>query len=623
MVIRIKYLKMSNNCSYTFESNNARSIPDESIANGFILNTQFKEMLSYGHSRILGPRGSGKTTLFKMMSPKVYASCSEHRISEIYPKDLPFWGIIIYTDMQWSSLVDIIMEDSNIEDANKEYAYDILICLSVIASIIECFDNLLMITRKRIEKGNLDYEVYNSSGIDKLEYSLSEELIKILGNEKSGIPTLSHIKRSIDALMRQLGVEIRTNKFSKDSTLISYLDFLSFANSLFEVFENCCRNLNFCKKANFKWALCFDELEVAPEVIKSKIEVSLRGNPHQDKIFIKYSEAPFAKPSNKSGVNARLPMDGHDYNTLYGWVFDDDSRNKWYDFCKRMYSRALNDCADSLDSQFESNYPFRKVISSYYNKVSEDGAEEIKRMAIEVFKNVDTLFKQFHSQNIHLFSDGNQDGDNMVDVELFRYYYICGITEPLYYGLPTICDISEGNPRLAITIMNQVKLNGLPISESIQSKILKEISDDRYYFFSNYPNAVAEVEHPIKHTSKSVTLKDLLDWIGQYMRKRLYSNICFSQKPLVAFTIDKHSIVDQLLYLIDLGLQVGALIKIESKAAGESFYKLAYCLYPHYSLPIIYDVEKVTLSSIIPDDYYIDKNDPINNQLKLQFDEDK
>ena len=56
-----------------YESFNARNYTPSQVAETFIPNDDYESLWLNQHSVVLGPRGSGKTTLFKMLTvPGIY-----------------------------------------------------------------------------------------------------------------------------------------------------------------------------------------------------------------------------------------------------------------------------------------------------------------------------------------------------------------------------------------------------------------------------------------------------------------------------------------------------------------------------------------------------------------------
>ena len=96
---------------------------------------------------------------------------------------------------------------------------------------------------------------------------------------------------------------------------------------------------------------------------------------------------------------------------------------------------------------------------------------------------------------------------------------------PFYFGKEVLCDFSEGNPRLAIRIMDKmisslIEKGNLDIKT--QSSIFHELADDTMKFYEHYPNAEVEL-----YPSKKYSLGKLLRSIGNYFHNNLYADSLF------------------------------------------------------------------------------------------------
>src|SRR5659263_62330 len=83
-----------------FETYNARYLSIEEVAKSFISNRDFERLYQSSHSILMGPRGCGKTTLFKMLTPKALSVWNSDN-AELHKSKINFWGIYIPADKQW------------------------------------------------------------------------------------------------------------------------------------------------------------------------------------------------------------------------------------------------------------------------------------------------------------------------------------------------------------------------------------------------------------------------------------------------------------------------------------------------------------------------------------------
>src|SRR4051812_36782514 len=84
-----------------FETFNARALSAEELAKGFIPSPQFGRVIRPSHTLVIGPRGSGKTSLLKMLQPRALAGWKGEEADEYRPliNDV---GIYIPTGISWA-----------------------------------------------------------------------------------------------------------------------------------------------------------------------------------------------------------------------------------------------------------------------------------------------------------------------------------------------------------------------------------------------------------------------------------------------------------------------------------------------------------------------------------------
>src|SRR5437773_11791691 len=86
--------------SHLYESFNARNYTPAQVAETFISNEDYYDLWRNEHTVVLGPRGSGKTTLFKMLTVQALYSWA-HPDAEKLRRNRPFTAIYVPTDMHW------------------------------------------------------------------------------------------------------------------------------------------------------------------------------------------------------------------------------------------------------------------------------------------------------------------------------------------------------------------------------------------------------------------------------------------------------------------------------------------------------------------------------------------
>src|SRR5688572_14530765 len=83
-----------------YESFNARNLSPEEVAKTFVVPDEFAALCGNNHAVILGPRGSGKTTMLKMLTERALHSWTSKE-SDGFRRSINFVGIYVPTDIHW------------------------------------------------------------------------------------------------------------------------------------------------------------------------------------------------------------------------------------------------------------------------------------------------------------------------------------------------------------------------------------------------------------------------------------------------------------------------------------------------------------------------------------------
>ena len=123
-----------------FDSFNARFLQPAQIARRFVVPSHFDLVCERNHSVIVGPRGSGQTTLLKMLQLDALRNLPDASRSRVIDQ-IDFTAIYVAADSSWSSLFSD--NDDCIVPANFKHllAFAILI-VYLQFSILDTLDEL-------------------------------------------------------------------------------------------------------------------------------------------------------------------------------------------------------------------------------------------------------------------------------------------------------------------------------------------------------------------------------------------------------------------------------------------------------------------------------------------------
>lgn len=620
------------------KSYNARYMVFEDVARTFVPNHQFRELVRPESSIIVGPRGCGKTTLLKMLHPRAYAASSSENVRK-YHDEMHFWGVYIPADIQWTILLEKMgKRESELYDLKQ--VVNTLISINVLSSICECFKSLLELSLTHSKKQYYRDETVLDSQIRTKEVELAQDLIASLNIEKRIAPTLYGIKQYWNSVITELNMSI-SNEKKCDWILTRYNGFLDYAHAAFDAFEEHCRDIDFCVLKGFNWALCFDELELAPDELRSTIYSLLRSTSYQNIIF-KTTSSFLLGNSNESEKNVPKKngtildctsfnssemletdaVEGHDYNNILNWVHDPGSETMWETFCDDLYSqddekKVINSIGKyDLIRCFEGS---GELSSANFNRSDYKPGSPTYQVFVEYARKNESFKKFMVDRGIDPSDPFDNDETKYNLLKKIKTSAICryycskprAIT-PFYFGKEILYDFSEGNPRLAINIMNRMISSYIESGEldvRIQSSVFHDLAEDKMKFYKHYPNAEVEIS-----SSKSYSLGELINKIGEYFKANLY-DVPFSEISKNTFYIDSQ-LPKPIRTLVNKGVELGAIMKVDNPELEYPVYKLAYILYPYFSLPKrLITTKPEKLSAIL--DSEINKD-----QLKIKFEDD-
>lgn len=317
-------------------------------------------------------------------------------------------------------------------------------------------------------------------------------------------------------------------------------------------------------------------------------------------------------------------VEGHDYQNILNWVHDKGSEKIWESFCDDLYSqideknvikaignydliRCLEESGE-LVRQSNINSDYKPGSSTYQLFVELAKIDESFRLFLQE--------REIDLDNLDIEDDTKYNLLKKIKTSAICRYYCSKARTiiPFYFGKEILYDFSEGNPRLAINIMNRMISSyfefGGNLDVRTQSLVFKELSEDKMKFYEHYPNSEVVIS-----TTKTYSLGEILNKIGDYFHANLY-DAPFSDVSKNTFYIDQQQLPSQIMDLVNTGIELGAIMKVDNTDVEYPVYKLAYILYPYFSLPKrLIATKPERLSSIL-------ENVINKDQLTIQFTND-
>jgi ABC-type spermidine/putrescine transport systems, ATPase components len=583
-----------------FDSFNARHSSYEEIAQTFVSNEDFFNLAENNHSFILGPRGCGKTTLFKMLT----ASAQHYWVPTTEPETqlketLPFIAIYIPSDELWKDQLKAITHSIN-KSSNPElssFITNALINLNILSNFCTNIKNYIEIK-----------DINNQRN----EYKFCLKLIKIWKLEDC-VATLSDVHLAINVrkedFLNTLKAYLFNIKYGKTQNLnfenYFHADFIDTLKNGILAFED----IYFNGKPN-KWALCFDELELVSDSFINLLLNKLRTTPSN--IVFKLSSGPLTE------FQDNITQAFHDYKIIKMWPYSYQQESRYLSFCKEVaLKRIINYERKSKKENSDINFDTLLGALDYRSSLKFDFDFEIDENVNEgdegsltwfafreLAKNDKSFAKMLQKKEI-LIENPIPPSEEMIpsfyrkvkelaiNRLIFNKYkdgeYIGQRSRKeylIYYGTDTIFRVCEGNPRFIINIIHELLSKGGDSNEfspELQSNVIKTISSRFNAMLNTYPTSAI-------YDRMTIDLKWLIQKIGNYFDDEI--NIKnFKVNPASSFLVKTESLKPVINKLINIGVGLGAFIKIDKNVddidiGDNTRFRLSYLLHPEFRLPL-------------------------------------
>lgn len=600
-----------------FEAFNARNLTPEEVAKTFIPPSHFANLCLSSHTLVVGPRGSGKTTLLKMLQLPALRAWKHLNASE-YRRNVSFIGVFVPADISWRKQHDALeTKKVPIELANR---------LGLAA-----FTTHVLISLVEAMRGVNVAPLSQDSSLSHLNFifdkSVEEEMVRLIEMNwrvRPPIRSLFGLQLGLRERLSWIG-QIASKRLessykedalskeieSQDGLHIQFIDAVSFALDVFN---------NLVQAPSLKWALLFDELEIAPAPLRKSLLESLRST--DQRLLFKLSLSPFSQEFTVLR-DPQAPMPAHDFMTIPLWY---SHKEEGYEFAETLLAAMLNAYhCENISSegvfgtaQFESERSSETGLESYV-----PGSMQYQKFRL--LSERDSGFREYlrrnkiNIQKMHLMHDTErasqvrkvtslitvrnafraEEGDPNDDSK--KRVVIRSRKNPaIYTGASSLFAITEGNPRWFIgmigPMVRQFAESHKTIPGHIQAKAIA-IASNRFRAL------LSTIAVPGDGRERHRGVLDVLDQIGRYIFDRVVLDD-FSPEPPTTFIVDSATPIS-IQKALGLAMNAGAIVHIPEKPGelmiGEvqgKRFRLSYMLAPYYKLPITIGKARI-LSSIL------------------------
>ena len=582
-----------------YDTFNAKYLTYQEVASSFILNDEFAQLITNNHTLLMGPRGCGKTTLLKMLTPIALHYWKSPYAEEI-KKQIPFIAVYIPTDIQWKSQLAYLAKNLSEHPELNEKISDFLIATNIQVALCRTFHSLI------------DLKPTNSKEKIALEEEVCTQLIHVWGIENSLSAGFDDLEIALDKRVESVNKYVSRVIYQKQKEIL--FDHLPdyFYADFFKLLSNGCKAFDKVFKENDKhrWALCFDELEIAPKYLQIKLYSFLRSTSQE--FLFKLTTTPLVNIEE----NLIEAAQDNDYKPIRLWVFDDQSQKKWETFCDELISkkiqRHLNN-SSILPKDVFSEYNLNDLIISELGlKITPSNNDDDGKLENILFNRLaekDESFRKFLHGRLKSAKSNTANDYKSIFLKykvkvLYRYIYKDRTRKlpAINYGIPYLYDICDGNPRSIIGLVDELLLNISKddkefLSENKQSNIVVEASRKYFNLIKNHPDSTLTIRN------KQFNLAtDLLGKVGYYIHERIVKAE-FDKSVPTTFIVDPE-IDNKILTLLEHALHLGAIVyldPLESLSRNgliKKRFRISYLLTPLFRIPNRVD-GKINLQTIL------------------------
>ena len=564
---------------------NARWIVPEAVAETFVPIPQFRQLVHNSHSLLLGPRGCGKTTLLKMLTrPAQQKWKSSGRASLFGQKfsEPPFEAIYIPSDVRWSFEVRGIPDSIKANNELVQRTQRVMVAINAIYHFLGTIGDLI--------------------GDDRYtEKAICEQLIRRLSLTNT-LPTIHDTRSSLDELAAGIrGSVSRADPAFLEQVLNEIPRFL-YGHAL-DPMVNVIRFVSDYLKVGVRparWALCYDELEIAPDWLRQELVAGLRSGPQE--VLLKLTWFPILPSGIPTSPNLT-----DDFRAIRLWHSHVEDPKV---FCEELTTEFLR-------RKFGSSAPTpaqffnRSVLAS---EADDEPTKAYERDSTEYESFVELA--QWDKSFVKVLKDRCIDPNDPVPknqkerdeffrkikpIVLLRNEFADAIKKrsrkapALYVGREAIYAMSEGNPRWLLSLLTDLADLGasrkgarhsLFISYASQGKILTSAAFRLRALIKSSPFTPPEsVVRGADHT-----LLEFVEILGRFFQESIHDRSIFRIDPIGSFVFPKESdglyssMVSQLLEIGAL-VYVGTSVQDVPSTINDARFRLSFMLAPVFRLP--------------------------------------
>ena len=572
-------------------SYNARNSTPEQVASSFVKPRDFDSFTNFQSKILVGPRGIGKTTIFKLLTPSGIHSIRKRK--EFAEFSLDHVPLYIPADTLWkgeaSSFESMLTDGSSAFTAQQirliQYALFVDYCLyEVISSLQDSSEVASRFYGQTSSDWCFAIDAKNEGKICELcaeAWDLNSRPKSFLGLRLA----LLRRQNEYSSIVNSLG-EPKEEDFQqlKSRSLILSL------RAFFDIIEVHCG-----KK---RWSINFDEMEIAPKYILHDIYQSLRS--FDNRAVVKFSLYPYIDFILKTEDSRTGPREGHDFEAI---TLSGRFKNENYDFSDEIVSTICN-------RRGVSHANLKKFVNAAADRGSLDVGSGLKprRKYTDIFRSLsekDASFAEYLQKKgisideLPSFTEGDRMPHirKLAGIAEFRNSFLRSFrggqgyrksrkAHRHYSNYAQVLKLTEQNPR-ALSFYVEDIIKGMK-SEGSPDRIVTEVINKNVDRFRALV-ATQVVPYDPAYNGAFAHALDVVDNLGREISFECLDK-AFQPEPSLAFKVSR-KMDEYSLKILGIAVNSGAIILESSVQRGlhsdisEARFRISYQLAPWYPIP--------------------------------------
>ena len=270
-----------------FDIFNARMLTPEQVAKRFVPPPFFGELALPANTVVVGPRGSGKTTVLKMLHPSALPAW-KHPRKQAFENLVNYTGVFIGTDITWNEQLQAVGFGLS-DTAHRKALATAAFTTHVLSSLLES----MAVRSGAVRRGGTIIKAHRPVSLNDDRQAALCRTIASGWKLKDTLPSFAGLRLGLAQRLitirssgapRSLGQEVPVRSLGSDAEILG-IDFLSAATYAVEAFNQ------YCYEPDGKFALLFDELELAPSWLRDMLVRLLRST--DSRLLFKVSVSPY------------------------------------------------------------------------------------------------------------------------------------------------------------------------------------------------------------------------------------------------------------------------------------------------------------------------------------------